>query len=112
MTITGIVVKLPCPVQSQLEQLGSVYREEMLSRQQLEGENESLREQLNEAHETTSHLTSHVAELQDKYEDCSVLLKETQVCQNMLVSACTSNAMFVCIQQDEVQALKEASIQK
>lgn len=70
-----------CPVQSQLEELETVYREEMLSRQQLEGENESLRDQLNEAHENTSHLQSHVSELQDKYEECSVLLKETQVCQ-------------------------------
>lgn len=53
----------------------------MLSRQQLEGENESLRDQLNEAHENTSHLQSHVSDLQDKCEECSVLLKEAQVCQ-------------------------------
>lgn len=70
-----------CLLQSQLEELETVYREEMLSRQQLEGENESLRDQLNEAHENTSHLQSHVSDLQDKYEECSVLLKEAQVCQ-------------------------------
>ena len=51
----------------------------MSSRQQLEGENESLREQLTEAHESAAQLTSHVTELQDKYEECSVLLKEAQV---------------------------------
>ena len=56
-----------------------MYKEEMLSRQQLEGDNEGLREQLSEAHETTSHLTSRATELQDKWEDCSVLLKEAQV---------------------------------
>lgn len=62
-----------------------MYREEMLSRQQLEGENESLRDQLNEAHENTSHIQSHVSELQDKYEECSILLKEAQVCLMPLV---------------------------
>ena len=50
-----------------------------MSRQQLEGENESLREQLSESHDATAQLTSHVTELQDKCEECSVLLKEAQV---------------------------------
>ena len=61
------------------------YREQLLSGQQLEEENESLREQLTEAQETTSHLSSHVNELHDKYEECSVLLKETQVCRPVSV---------------------------
>ena len=51
----------------------------MLSRQQLEGETESLRDQLLEAQDTSAQLTSQVTELQDKWEECSVLLKEAQV---------------------------------
>ena len=77
--------------QAKLEGLEEGFREEVLSRQQLEAENESLREQLAEAHETTAQLTSHVADLQDKWEECSVHLKEAQ---------------------DEIQSLKEASVHR
>ena len=62
-----------------------------MSHQQLEAENESLREQLTEAHETTAQLTSHMAELQDKWEETSVHLKEAQ---------------------DEIQSLKETSVHR
>ena len=74
-----------------MEEIENEFREELLSREQLLSETESLREQLTEAHETAAQLTSHVAELQEKWEECSVHLKEAQ---------------------DEIQSLKEASIHR
>ena len=65
--------------QVRLEELEAALTEECLSRQQTEGEAEGLRDQLAEAHESAAQLNSHVSELQTKWEECSVLLKEAQV---------------------------------
>ena len=59
----------PPPNQARLKELEKDFREELLLREKLQSQIESLREQLTEAQETAAKLTSHFTELQEKWEE-------------------------------------------